>query len=128
MKALLDTHAFLWWLSDDHRLSDDGRNVIADGANDLFLSAASAYELAVNAGRGRLTLPEPIETFVPSRLQAMRCRSLDVGLAHALRAAMLPPIHRDPWDRLLVAQAQLEGLPIVTADPVIAQYDVDVIW
>ena len=128
MRVLLDTHVFVWWLVDDVRLSDESRRVLADTANELFLSVASAYEIAVKAARGRLTLPEPVETYLPSRLRATRCASLDIGLGHVVRAGSLPDIHRDPWDRLLVAQGQIEGLPIVTGDPVIARYDVDVIW
>ena len=128
MRALLDTHTFLWWLLDAPRLSDECRRVLADGTNEILLSAVSGYELAYKAHVGRLTLPESPGAYVRSRLEASGFEALSIELNHALRAASLPVIHRDPFDRLLVAQAQLEGLPIMTADPAIAQYDVEVIW
>ena len=128
MKALIDTHVLLWWVLDDPRLSARGAEILEDGRNDLYVSAASAYEIGVKAGTGRLAIPEPAATYVPSRLAANGLSAMAVELNHALRAASLPPIHRDPWDRLLVAQAQIEGIPIVTADPRIGQYDVKTIW
>ena len=128
MRALLDTHAFLWWVLDDPRLSSTCRTFVGDGSNDVLLSAAVAMELSVKAGNGRLDLPEPIEKFVPNRLAAEGFQGLAIELRHALRAGILPWIHRDPFDRLLVAQAQVESLPILTIDPVIAQYEVETIW
>jgi PIN domain nuclease of toxin-antitoxin system len=128
MRALLDTHTFLWWVLDVPRLSSESRAILEDGANDLLFSAASAYELALKARTGKLSLPEPAETYVPSRLVANGFSRLPIELAHALRAGILPSIHWDPFDRLLVAQAQIEGIPILTADPAISRYDVETIW
>lgn len=128
MRALLDTHTFLWWLLDVPKLSDECRRILEDGANEILLSAVSGYELAYKAHAGRLTLPEGPDEYVRSRLEANGFGALSIDLSHALRAASLPVIHRDPFDRLLVAQAQLEGLPIMTADPAIGRYDVEVIW
>ena len=128
MRAILDTHTFLWWVLDIPRLSPDARLILEDGANELLFSAASVYELTIKAQRGRLTLPEAAETYVPSRLVANAFGSLSIDLAHALRAGSLPAIHRDPFDRMLVAQAQIEGLPILTADPAISRYEVETIW
>jgi len=128
VRVLIDTHAFLWWVLDDPRLSRGSRRVVAARASEILFSAASGYEIAVKAASGRLTLPEAAVTYVPSRLAENGFESLPVQLAHAVRAGSLPPVHRDPWDRLLVAQAQVEGLPIITADPVIARYDVETIW
>ena len=128
MRALLDTHAFLWWNADDPRLSQTVRDVIADGHNELYLSVASAWEIAIKAARGSLILPEPPEVYVPSRLQLHRILPLPIQLRHALHVFELPPIHRDPFDRLLIAQSQLEDLPIMTTDPEIVRYDVSVIW
>ena len=128
MRALLDTHAFLWWVLDDPNLSAECRRILDDGANDVLLSAASAYELAYKANLGRLTLPESPDDYVRSRLASNGLAALAIEMGHALRAASLPLIHRDPFDRLLVAQAQVEAIPIITADPAIAQYDVEVIW
>jgi PIN domain nuclease of toxin-antitoxin system len=128
MRALLDTHTFLWWVLDVPRLSSESRAILEDGANELLFSAASAYELALKARTGKLSLPEPAETYVPSRLVANGFSRLPIELAHALRAGILPSIHGDPFDRLLVAQAQIEGIPILTADPAISRYDVETIW
>jgi PIN domain nuclease of toxin-antitoxin system len=128
MRALLDTHTFLWWLLDAPRLSAGARSILADGGNALLFSAASAYELTLKAQSGRLTLPEPADAYIPSRLVANAFEPMPIELAHALRAGTLPAIHRDPFDRLLVAQAQIEGLPILTADPAISRYDVETIW
>ncbi len=128
MRAILDTHAFLWWVLDIPRLSAGARSMLADGANEFLFSAASAYELTIKAQSGRLTLPEPADSYVPSRLVANAFEPMPIELAHAMRAGMLPSIHRDPFDRMLVAQAQIEGLPILTADPAISRYDVETIW
>ena len=128
MRAILDTHVFLWWVLDVPRLSADARSILQDGTNELLFSTASAYELTIKAQSGRLTLPEPADSYVPSRLAANAFESLSIELTHALRAGSLPTIHRDPFDRMLVAQAQIEGLPILTADPAISRYDVETIW
>ena len=128
MRALLDTHAFLWWVLDDPKLSSECRRILDDGANEVLLSAVSAYELAYKATHGRLTLPEDPDAYVRSRIASNGLEALAIEMSHALRAAGLPLIHRDPFDRLLVGQAQLEAIPIITADPAIAQYDVEVIW
>ena len=121
MKALLDTHAFLWWIADDPRLSSRVRKIIGDGENGLYLSAASGWEMAIKVGLGRLALPEP-ERFIPEQMANNAIFPLPIRMSHALRVHSLPGHHRDPFDRMLVAQAQLEGLPILTADPRIAQY------
>jgi PIN domain nuclease of toxin-antitoxin system len=128
MKALLDTHAFLWWITDDPRLSSHVREIIADGDNELFLSAASGWEMAIKAKLGKLHLPDNPESFVLDQLAINAIESLPVQMGHALRVYALPEHHRDPFDRMLVAQAQSERIPILTADPLIAQYAVKVIW
>jgi PIN domain nuclease of toxin-antitoxin system len=128
MKVLLDTHAFLWAVMGSDRLSDRARDLIDDPANDLWLSAASAYELAVKAAKGHLQLPEDPASYIRTRVATMGLRQLPVTVEHAAAAAMLPPIHADPWDRLLVAQSRLEALPILTADQTIKCYDVETIW
>lgn len=128
MKALLDTHTFLWWNTDDSRLSQTARDFMADGGNELFLSVASAWEIAIKAARGSLILPEPPEQYVPRRLQRHQIAPLAIQLRHTLHVYNLPPIHRDSVDRLLIAQSQQEDLPILTADSEIVRYDVRVIW
>jgi PIN domain nuclease of toxin-antitoxin system len=128
VKALLDAHAFIWWVLDMPNLSETCRGIVGDGDNEIVVSVASSYEIAYKAEQGRLTLPETPEAYVRDRLSANGFASLPIELGHALRAATLPRIHGDPFDRLLVAQAQIEGLPILTADPAISLYDVETIW
>lgn len=128
MKILLDTHAFLWWITDDPRLSLRAREIIADGANVLFLSAASGWEIAIKAKLGRLRLPDEPERFILKQLESNAIEVLPVQMSHALHVYALPDHHRDPFDRLLIAQAQLEKLPILTADPQISRYEVETIW
>ncbi|MCR4404991.1 MAG: type II toxin-antitoxin system VapC family toxin [Candidatus Acetothermia bacterium] len=127
MRALLDTHTFLWWITDDPRLSEGAREIISDGENELFLCAASGWEIAIKAKLGRLQLPDAPERFIPERMTLNAIESLPVQMSHALHVHALPGYHRHPFDRLLIAQAQLENLPILTADLQIAQYSVKVI-
>ena len=128
MRILLDTHVFLWWIVDDSRLSPRCIELIADGGNELLLSAASGWEIAIKAGLGRLVVPEPLDRFLSEQLFHNHIGALPIELRHALHVHSLPSLHRDPFDRLLIAQAQVEQLPILTADQHIAQYAVDVIW
>jgi PIN domain nuclease of toxin-antitoxin system len=128
MKALLDTHTFLWWITDDPRLSTKVREIIGEGANELYLSAASGWEMAIKVSLGRLRLPDALERFIPEQLALNAIKSLPVQMSHALRVYALPDYHRDPFDRLLIAQAQLEDLPILTRDTQIARYQVKTIW
>jgi PIN domain nuclease of toxin-antitoxin system len=128
MKAILDTHTFLWWNLADPRLSPTAREFISAGENEIFLSAASAWEIAIKTGRGRLILPEPPERYVANRMLLHHLQPLPIQLSHALHVFNLPNLHQDPFDRLLIAQSQLENLPLLSADPEIARYDVNVIW
>lgn len=128
MRVLLDAHAFIWWVLDTPELSTVARDILADGENDVVLSTASCYEIAYKAEMGRLELPEPPEPYIRNRLVANSFRALPIELSHALQAATLPGIHRDPFDRMLVAQAMVEDLPILTADAAIRRYDVETIW
>lgn len=128
MRVLLDTHAFLWWDLDDVRLSDTARGIIADGATQVVVSAASIWEVAIKAGKGRIDLPSDLNAYVDDRLRRYRWVVLPIDERHAVRAAGLPMIHTDPFDRMLVAQGQLEGIPIVTTDAEVKRYDVETIW
>ena len=127
MRILLDTQCWLWMAAAPDRLSARARALVDTTDHELLVSAASAWEIAIKHALGKLTLPEPPERYVPSRSEALRTVPLAIEHAHALRVASLPPHHRDPFDRLLVAQAQIEDVPILTADPVFARYDVPVI-
>ena len=128
MRALLDTHVFLWWITDDQRLSSQVREIIADGTNEILFSAASGWEIAIKTRLGRLQLPDDPEIFIPEQLELNAIEVLPVQIGHALHVYQLPSHHRDPFDHLLIAQAQLEKLPILTADPQISRYPVEVIW
>ncbi|BAY64428.1 hypothetical protein NIES22_45260 [Calothrix brevissima NIES-22] len=128
MKALLDTHAFIWWVTDDSQLSSTARSVIGDPNNVLFLSSASAWEIIIKVRLGKLDLPESPEIYIPSRLIINRFESLSIQIIHALQVANLPDLHRGPFDRIIIAQSQVENLPIVTVDSQIHQYSVDIIW
>ena len=129
MRVLLDAHALLWWATTrGSRLSERARELLADGSTDALVGAGALYEISIKAQVGRLELPASADVYLPRLLRRFAFGVLPVGEDHALRAGTLPMIHRDPWDRLLVAQAQIEGIPIVTADPAISQYDVETIW
>jgi PIN domain nuclease of toxin-antitoxin system len=127
MRVLLDTHAFLWGVADDPRLSAPGREAIAD-ASERFLSIASCWEMAIKASRGRLTLEKPIEKFIPEQLERNPFRLLSIDLDDVARVATLPFHHRDPFDRLLIAQALNDELAIVSADPILGKYGVKRVW
>jgi PIN domain nuclease of toxin-antitoxin system len=128
MRVLLDTHTFLWWIDNDAQLSARAREVIGDGANALLFSAVSGWEIAIKAHLGKLMLPANLEQFITEQLLHNAFMPLPVQLHHTLGVYRLPLFHRDPFDRLLVAQSQLEKLPILTVDPLIVQYGVQTIW
>jgi PIN domain nuclease of toxin-antitoxin system len=127
MRILLDTQCWLWLALTPERLSLEARKLVEATEHELFFSVASAWEIAIKQSTGKLRLPDPAEHFVPSRVAALRTLSLAIEQSHALRVAVLPMHHRDPFDRVLVAQAQVEDLPILTSDPVFDRYDVTVI-
>lgn len=128
MKALLDTHAFLWWNLDDPQLSQVARAFISDGRNQVYFSAASAWEIAIKYARGRLELPEPPDQYVARRLVQHRFIALPIRLSHALQVYTLPEFHRDPFDRLLIVQSQMEAMPLLSVDAEVARYNVEFIW
>jgi PIN domain nuclease of toxin-antitoxin system len=128
MRVLLDTHVFLWWNEDDPQLSKRARRILSDPANSLVLSVASAWEIAIKAQAGKLRIPEDAATYVPTRAAHYGMEILPILLAHALLLQSLPLRHRDPFDRMLIVQSQVEKLPILTADPAIRGYAVDAIW
>jgi PIN domain nuclease of toxin-antitoxin system len=121
VNLLLDTHIFLWLQTEPERLGESLR-IVADDRTNLLLSAASSWEIAIKYQLGKLPLPDAPERYVPERMRAIGAQAVVVEHPHALAVATLPPLHRDPFDRLLVAQALLLGLTIATADPSVAQY------
>lgn len=127
MKLLLDTQVWLWAISGDSRLGARARATLSAQKNQVFFSAASAWEIAIKVRLGKLTLPDEPERFVFARLTRDRIDPLAVDVRHSLRVASLPEIHRDPFDRLLIAQAQVEDLPLLTADSALQGYDITLI-
>jgi len=123
LRLLLDTHVFLWLLAEPERLGAQ-LALVEDPAVELLVSAVSSWEIAIKHGLGRLPLPEPPERYVPDRICAIGATPLAIEHRHALAVAALPALHGDPFDRLLVAQAKLLDIEILTADPAIARYPV----
>ena len=126
MTVLLDTHAFLWWIADAPRLSRRARKAIADSA--CLLSIASCWEMAIKASLGRLEVPQPLDRFIQQQLEINGFHLLPVSLEHAAGVRDLPFHHRDPFDRLIAAQARHEEMAVVTVDPVFTRYGVKRIW
>ncbi|MBC5799427.1 MAG: type II toxin-antitoxin system VapC family toxin [Candidatus Eremiobacteraeota bacterium] len=124
MRLLLDTHAWLWSVAPSDRLSGEARSAIENPLNEVIFSTASAWEISIKYGVGRLHLPAAPDSYIPSRISMLRMTTLRVELAHACAVHSLPLHHRDPFDRLLIAQAIVEGLTIVTADAHFSRYDV----
>ncbi len=127
MKALLDTHAFLWALSGDARMSRLAHDTFA-GPTGLSLSIASVWEILIKVQSGKLNLPRPAGPYVLRKLAENGIEMLPISIDHLLAIERLPMHHRDPFDRMLIAQSQEENLPIVTSDPLFARYDVRLIW
>lgn len=128
MRALIDTHTFLWLALDDSKLSRAVLPVVSDPANTLVFSMASAWELAIKAGRGKLQLRITLEELIIDAPNRLLLESLQIAPAHLVAVARLPEHHKDPFDRLLVAQAQVEGLPLISADAVLDAYGIRRMW
>ena len=129
MNVLVDAHVLLWWSSaGGARLSPGAMEILSSAETTVLVGAGVLYEISVKAQIGRLELPAAPEIYLPRLLRRHSFGVLPIEETHALRAGALPLIHRDPWDRLLVAQAQVESMPIITADPAIGRYDVEAIW
>jgi PIN domain nuclease of toxin-antitoxin system len=126
LKLLLDTHVWLWMLASPERLGSI-RPIIEDAGSELLFSAASSWEIAIKYALGRLQLPEPPATFVPDRIRATGVSAVAVEHRHALEVAELPMHHRDPFDRLLIAQARALGVPLATADNRLTKYQVTLV-
>ena len=128
MKLLLDTHAFLWMISDDAGLSVAARQAIVAEDNEVWLSSASAWEIAIKYSLGKLPLPEEPDRFLPRMRERSGVALLPISEAEVCQIHRLPPLHRDPFDRVLVAQANCHGMVIVTDDAVIGRYPVQTLW
>lgn len=128
MKLLLDTCAFLWIVADARQLSSRVREAFADPGNEVFFSAVSAWEITVKHDLGKLPLPKAALEFVPEERLRHGIAALDLTETEALAVAKLPKLHRDPFDRMLVCQAVMGGLTLVTPDPLVTQYPVPILW
>lgn len=128
MRLLLDTHALLWWLFDSPRLSDAARAALADPENDIFVSSASAWEVSTKARKGALPEAGDVPQRLPDYVRQAGFRELPISLAHAQLAGALDSPHRDPFDRMLAAQARLEEMTLVSLDPAFRDFEVSVLW
>ena len=128
MNLLLDTHTLLWFLRDDPQLSKMAKRLIEDPGNRKLVSVASCWEIAIKAGLGKLDLAEPSRTLLEREIPANNLEILSISLAHATAVESLPLHHKDPFDRLLIAQSIIEGIPVVGADPIFDVYQIDRRW
>jgi PIN domain nuclease of toxin-antitoxin system len=126
--VIVDAHVMLWWGITPDRVSSGARAALTDGRHRLLWSVASSWELAIKVRTGKLRLALPLSEFLDDGLGRQGVELLLVEQRHAIRVASLPLHHRDPFDRMLVAQAQIENVPILSADPKLRAYDVEVIW
>jgi PIN domain nuclease of toxin-antitoxin system len=125
---LLDTEVWLWSNFEPQRLSRQAYEIFADVKQEVFLSAASAWEIAIKWASGRLRLPEPPSSYVPRRMTDQGVRPLPISHQHASAVSVLPPHHRDPFDRLLIAQANFENMVLISADRLLRHYSVQLLW
>jgi len=128
VKILLDTHAFLWFITDDAGLSSKAKEAFIDAENDLYLSMGSIWEMCIKTSLGKLESTLPINTFIPQQIKNNGIRLLAIEMIHCLKVATLPFHHRDPFDRLLIAQCLSENWPIISVDSQLDQYGVTRIW
>jgi len=128
MKLLLDTHSFLWFISGGSKLSMNARMLIEDVSNQLLLSVASLWEMAVKVSIGKLSLGQPFETLIPREMSLNGIGLLEISFPHTVVVATLPFHHRDPFDRLLIAQVIVEQIPIVSCDTAFDSYAISRLW
>lgn len=127
MRALLDTHTFLWWVTNNSQLSETVKSILGDRHNQIFFSAASGWEIAIKAQLGKLEIPNLPEDFIIHQLEINYFQILPIELKHALHIYHLPNHHKDPFDRILIAQSQVENLPLLTLSQ-IHKYGINVVW
>lgn len=128
MKYLLDTNTFIWWNKNSDNLSPVARSIVQERSHTLLLSLVSVWEIQIKVGLGKLTLPASLAEILQKQRDANQIELLSITLPHILALENLPPHHKDPFDRLLVAQVQIEQIPILSADPMLKQYGIPVIW
>jgi PIN domain nuclease of toxin-antitoxin system len=128
VKYLLDTSVFLWSAGAPEKLTKQATSLLSSISSDLYLSAASSWEIAIKFALGSLALPKPPSQFIPHAMRTLALRSLDITHFHSLAAGELPQHHRDPFDRMLIAQARAEALVLLTADSALKSYDVELMF
>ncbi len=128
MKYLLDTQTFIWFNGKSSRLSERAANLCSDSSNLLLVSLASIWEMQIKLGLKKLTLPAPLAEIITTQQSRNGIQLLPIELSHVLELASLPDHHKDPFDRLLIAQAKIEKVPIISNDPQISKYPVSVVW
>jgi len=128
MKLLLDTHTLIWFIEGNPALSMTARRHIEDTSNELYLSVASLWEMAIKVSLGKLTLAQPLGTLIPQQLALNSIQLLNITVSHVAEVASMPFHHKDPFDRLLIAQSLVEGMPIIGVDTVFDAYGVSRIW
>ena len=128
MKLLLDTHTFIWWDSEPQRLSQQVLNMCQDPENELLVSVASLWEMQIKLQLGKLELNKPLAELVSGQQEINKIDILDVKLEHILALAKLPPHHKDPFDRLLIAQTDIEEAILVSKDQIFTEYEVKLVW
>jgi PIN domain nuclease of toxin-antitoxin system len=128
VKLLLDTHAFLWLVEGSPNLSQAAQAALTDPLNELFLSVASAWEMAIKISNGKLRLSEPLDRFIAKWTATYLLEQVPIQMTHAVAVAALLPHHRDPFDRLLIAQSQIEGMQLVSGDGKFAPYGIPIVW
>jgi PIN domain nuclease of toxin-antitoxin system len=127
VRVLLDTHVFLWAITDDSRLSARHQQIYASQDNELYLSMASLWEMLIKAGLGKLPVPTPAAEFITKQMDKNRVGLLPIRVAHLAKLETLPPLHRDPFDRMIAAQALAEDVPVMTVDGVFSKYRVGLV-
>jgi len=128
MKYLLDTHAFLWFVTDDNRLSSKAKSIIQDSSNEIYFSAASAWEISIKTKLGRLKLGRNLESFIIEQLTENSFGPLAITVSHSLYTEKLPQIHKDPFDRIMISQTKVENMVLITRDKEIREYKVSTVW
>jgi PIN domain nuclease of toxin-antitoxin system len=128
MRLLLDTHSFLWFIRGAIPLSDTARNLIENTDNDIYLSSASLWEIAIKVSTGKLLLSQPYEVYIPLQVELNNFHILDISINHAARVATLPFHHRDPFDRLLIAQSFVEQMPLISNETLFDAYNITRLW
>jgi len=124
----LDTHAFLWFVLDDQRISNEAKSIIENSKNEIYFSAASAWEIAIKIKLARLKIKGEFETFIIDQLSTNSFVPLSISISHSLYTHRLPQVHKDPFDRIIIAQSKLENLPLISKDREIRKYKIAMVW